>query len=386
MTARPPSAARVTDVCTVSDAGSGVRPSRQLIRLTATLPAGRVSARVAIPRERVCDRVGNCTRTPHLKPARIDRQPPRVTCARTATRLVHTQNVTVSCVATDGRGAGLADPSDAWFTLSTDVAAGHRERRALTGTHTVCDQAGNCTQAGPLGPVSVNLAGDDGGLTAVPTVERVMVAQARPSTALGGGVLAPYADPGAIPGTGPDGICSPGPGTPFRLGETTVVCGIPTAHGLKTRPIEIDVALDSSLRPRGPGHAGAGWRAVGSGFRARSSVTITLDAVAIATARATQRGTVSAWFVLPPGLASGPHQLSITGRDPQGQPLIVATSFQVSRQDTAGLGNAPPGLGTATPITPLALNDKGRLVAPEGTRSFDRPPPRHRRRERHASA
>jgi hypothetical protein len=369
----------VTDTCTVSDAGSGVPPRRQLIKLTASLRAGRVSASVTIPRARVCDNVGNCTLTPRLKPARIDRLNPKVTCASLGSG-TYTQNVTISCEANDARGPGLADTADKWFTLSTNVAAGRSNGHASTGKHVVCDKAGNCTQVGPLGPVRVDLAGSDGGVSAVPESETVLAAQPHPSQSAG--VVAPYVEPGSIPGSGPSGACNPAPGSPLSLGETTVVCGIPTAHGLKTRSIAINVALAASnLQPHGPARAGQGWRAVGRGFGGHTTVIITLDGVAIATARAAKNGTVTAWFVMPPGLAAGPHHLAVTGRDGQGRPLIVATPLTVSTARTAGSGGAPLPVGPVTPITPLTLTDSGRLVAPHGTRSFHTsPPPAHRRR------
>src|SRR5262249_26043739 len=46
--------------------------------------------------------------------------------------------------------SGLADAADASFTLSTAVPAGVETANALTGTHTVCDAAGNCVTAGPI--------------------------------------------------------------------------------------------------------------------------------------------------------------------------------------------------------------------------------------------
>jgi hypothetical protein len=373
----------VTDACTVADYGSGVAPAHQLVKLTASLRAGQVSKSVPFPRERVCDKVGNCTYTPRVKPARIDRRDPRVTCA-SPDKGAHTENVTISCEATTGgRGPGLANSSDAWFTLSTDVAAGRSDKTATTNTHEVCDQAGNCTEVGPIGPINVDLAGSNGGIKAVPTVERVLVAQQRPTTSTGDAIAAPYVDPGALPGTGPTGICSPAPGAPLRLGETTVVCGIPTAHGLKTRPIQINVALASSLAPHGSARAGQGWRAVGRGFGGHTTVIITLDGVAIATARAAKNGTVTAWFVMPPGLAAGTHHLAVTGRDGEGRPLIVATPLTVSTASNAGSGGAPLPIGPVTPITPLTLTDAGRLVAPHGTHSFHTsPPPAHHRRRR----
>jgi hypothetical protein len=67
-------------------------------------------------------------------------------------------NVTITCTATDNSGSGLADPTDASFALSTSVPAGSSNASATTGSHTVCDNTGNCATAGPIGPIKVDLA------------------------------------------------------------------------------------------------------------------------------------------------------------------------------------------------------------------------------------
>jgi hypothetical protein len=113
---------------------------------------------------------------------------------------------------------------------------------------------------------------------------------------------------------------------------------------------------------------------VGEDFRRHSHVMITLDGVSLATTSATQGGTVSASIMLPPGLTAGVHHLALTGRNPQGQPLIVATSLTVSYGKDAGPDRAPKPIGPVTPITALSLTGSGRLVAPNGTRSFDSAP------------
>jgi hypothetical protein len=53
-------------------------------------------------------------------------------------------DATLSCTASDG-GSGLGDPSQATFSLSTNVAAGAEDGDAATNAVTVCDVAGNCT-------------------------------------------------------------------------------------------------------------------------------------------------------------------------------------------------------------------------------------------------
>jgi len=78
-----------------------------------------------------------------------DRTAPTIACeAPDATW--HPENVTLSCTASDS-GSGLEDPEDASFALSTAVPAGIETADAQTGVREVCDKAGNCAVAGPIG-------------------------------------------------------------------------------------------------------------------------------------------------------------------------------------------------------------------------------------------
>jgi Tol biopolymer transport system component len=83
-----------------------------------------------------------------------DDEAPVVSCAH-ADDVWHAAEVTVACTASD-TGSGLADPADASFSLTTSVGAGSETADARTGTHTVCDVAGNCADAGPVGPFRVD--------------------------------------------------------------------------------------------------------------------------------------------------------------------------------------------------------------------------------------
>jgi hypothetical protein len=57
----------------------------------------------------------------------------------------------LACTATDD-GSGLANPeTDASFTLETALALDTESANASTGSREVCDGAGNCTTAGPIG-------------------------------------------------------------------------------------------------------------------------------------------------------------------------------------------------------------------------------------------
>ena len=78
-----------------------------------------------------------------------DTTPPTVTCSH-ADGAWHADNVTVHCSATDAV-AGLANPADAAFSLSTSVPEGVETDAAETGNRTVCDGRDNCITAGPFG-------------------------------------------------------------------------------------------------------------------------------------------------------------------------------------------------------------------------------------------
>jgi hypothetical protein len=78
-----------------------------------------------------------------------DLDPPLINC-EAADGLWHATNVSLACTAEDG-GSGLANAGDANFTLTTSVADDNEQANAFTGSRQVCDQAGNCTIAGPIG-------------------------------------------------------------------------------------------------------------------------------------------------------------------------------------------------------------------------------------------
>ncbi|HEV2195635.1 MAG TPA: hypothetical protein VGR55_08635 [Candidatus Acidoferrum sp.] len=79
---------------------------------------------------------------------RLDKTPPPINCGA-ADGVWHAADVTIPCSASDA-GSGLANASDASFPLSTSVPAGTETANAATGTHSVCDVAGNCATAGPI--------------------------------------------------------------------------------------------------------------------------------------------------------------------------------------------------------------------------------------------
>jgi FG-GAP-like repeat len=77
-----------------------------------------------------------------------DSTPPTVDCG-VPDAAWHAADVGIACTASDG-GSGLANPGDASFSLSTDVAAGTEDSDAPTESRNVCDRAGNCAVAGPI--------------------------------------------------------------------------------------------------------------------------------------------------------------------------------------------------------------------------------------------
>jgi hypothetical protein len=97
---------------------------------------------------RALDSSGNAEPA-HAYVVRIDEHAPTLAC-ESADGAWHAEDVSLACTASDG-GSGLASPDDAAFRLSTNVAAGAESANARTGSREVCDAAGNCATAGPVG-------------------------------------------------------------------------------------------------------------------------------------------------------------------------------------------------------------------------------------------
>jgi len=97
------------------------------------------------------DNAGNSISVSHtytVNPDPDDSNPPTVECGA-PDGTWHATDVSIACTASDS-GSGLADPGDASFSLSTDVAPGTEDSDAPTGTRKICDTAGNCTDSGPI--------------------------------------------------------------------------------------------------------------------------------------------------------------------------------------------------------------------------------------------
>ena len=97
------------------------------------------------------DQAGNVEAAPGSPDATtaLDTTTPALSCAA-ADSAWHAQNVSLPCTASD-TGSGLAVSADASFSLSTSVPAGSQSSNAATGSRQVCDVAGNCSTAGPIG-------------------------------------------------------------------------------------------------------------------------------------------------------------------------------------------------------------------------------------------
>ena len=94
---------------------------------------------------------------------RLDKTPPSLNCG-VPDSVWHAADVSIPCSASDA-GSGLSNASDASFSLSTSVPTGTETANAATGTHSVCDVAGNCATAGPISgnmvdkkPPSINVS------------------------------------------------------------------------------------------------------------------------------------------------------------------------------------------------------------------------------------
>lgn len=122
--------------------------------------------------------------------------------------------MSISCAASDA-GSGLADAGDAAFDLETSVPDGAETGSAATGSRSVCDNAGNCTTAGPIGPNKVDRRAPALALPANRVVNATSPAGAVVAYAVA-------ASDGADPS--PRASCSPASGGVFPIGRTTVSC------------------------------------------------------------------------------------------------------------------------------------------------------------------
>lgn len=146
--------------CAAADnaGGSGLAdPSDAAFTLSTNVPAGTEDANASTDSRQVCDAVGNCATAGPVAGNKVDRKAPTIDCGA-ADADWHATDVSIPCTATDG-GAGLANASDASFSLSTSVAAGTETANALTDSRAVADAVGNSAAAGPVAGHKVDKKG-----------------------------------------------------------------------------------------------------------------------------------------------------------------------------------------------------------------------------------
>ena len=141
--------ANVSLACTGSDGGSGLAvPGDGSFNLSTSVSSGSENANASTGSHQVCDNVGNCATAGPISGNKVDLKNPSVSCG-SADGVWHGANVPIACTSSDS-GSGLANAGDASFNLTTTVANGSDNSNASTGSHQVCDVAGNCVTAGPI--------------------------------------------------------------------------------------------------------------------------------------------------------------------------------------------------------------------------------------------
>ncbi len=345
--------------CTAEDGdGSGVGAADSAFTLRGDVANGTASDAVAIAGRRICDAAGNCAETPDRADGKVDRVTPQVVCDLPGG--THHAEVTVTCTASDV-GSGLADPAHATFTLRTSVGAGNHDGSAYTDTRTVCDQSGNCTVAGPVGPFDVDRSSPPpGGPPQLSAPSIVHVLSARPKTAAGvnaggaGAVPVPFDLPSATASAGLTVRtgCNPEPNGLFPLGRTLVVCAATDdADRTSTLSFPVQVALAPDLAPRTAYRIGGRADARGRGFASGTVARIELDGSVLGAVRAAGNGVVGVAFTVPAGTTPGAHTLVLRGVAPDGQPQLVVAPITLTN-DTQPLAVARPTGGTARSSPP----------------------------------
>jgi hypothetical protein len=122
------------------------------------------------------DNSGRTTSDSTYGPVCFDNKPPTVNCG-VASPSWFANDVSIGCTALDQTGlSGLADGSPSFFYLSTSVAAGTENPNAYTDSREVCDKAGNCVTAGPIGLNKIDKRAPSIAIAA-PTATEYIVAQ-----------------------------------------------------------------------------------------------------------------------------------------------------------------------------------------------------------------
>ncbi len=128
-----------------SASGAGASGGQTVPGATATVPVIAEGETTIAYRAR--DNAGNLSGEKSVT-VKLDKTKPAIDCAD-ADGQWHAGNVSIGCSAQDSR-SGLS-AGDQSFALGTSVAAGGEGSNAETGSREVCDAAGNCSTAGPIG-------------------------------------------------------------------------------------------------------------------------------------------------------------------------------------------------------------------------------------------
>lgn len=123
--------------------------------LVVTIPQGATHLFLGIGDTYYSDNCGN----PVVTLDQADTVAPTIVCG-SPDDAWHPDDVSIACTAQDA-GTGLLNPGDAGFSLATNVVADSETANAFTNSRSVCDRAGNCRTAGPLGPISVDKKAPD---------------------------------------------------------------------------------------------------------------------------------------------------------------------------------------------------------------------------------
>ena len=181
--------------------------------------------------------------SPFAVGVRLDTTAPVITCAPAPTAWSN-DNVTLACSAADA-GVGLSSAADAAFTLTTSVAAGTETATAVTSAREICDKAGNCASAGPIGGIRVDRKAPAAQITS-PANRRYLVNEvaAAAYVCTDGGQLASCA--GTVANGSPIDAATAGAKT-FALQATDAAGHTTTASAAYTVGYAVQVPFDQTL-------------------------------------------------------------------------------------------------------------------------------------------
>lgn len=164
----------VADVTGHATPGSGDSFYTGPASLGATGSLGLVAAGLGCHTAHVrgWDNSGRTTSDSTYGPVCFDNVAPKVSCGL-ATGIWYPYDPSIPCSATDA-DSGLANDRDADFYLVTSVPAGTETSNAFTDSRSVCDKAGNCASAGPVGGNRVDKKPPSIALNAPGTLEYVV--------------------------------------------------------------------------------------------------------------------------------------------------------------------------------------------------------------------